>query len=325
MTPKVSLIVPVYNVEKYLERCVESILVQSYKNLEIVLVDDGSTDNSGQICDKYKLKDERIAVIHKENGGLSSARNAGIENSHGEYLGFVDSDDLIEPLMIEKMIKKMQNDGSQICCCGRFDIYGEKKVAGLCPLQTETVKAENALIKLLCEKECDVSCCDKIFCKTLFDGIGFPIGEINEDAGVIHLLFSKAEKISFVAERFYNYVHHKNSITSTSFNEGKLVVVKHAKAIKEFVLEKYPSLKDNAESFYVRKLMDVCILINLANRKTRKRYKKLYAKIIKEIKPLKQFLGRAEKLKYIFLRIKVYFLVKPIIMKAKIRKGKKIR
>lgn len=102
MEEKISVIVPVYNVEKYLERCVESIFKQTYKNIEIILVDDGSTDNSGKICDKFLKKDERVKVIHKENGGLSDARNAGLEILSGKYIMFVDSDDWISPAMVEK-------------------------------------------------------------------------------------------------------------------------------------------------------------------------------------------------------------------------------
>ena len=114
MSDKVSIIVPVYNVEKYLDECVKSILAQTYSNIEIVLVDDGSKDTSGSMCDEYKKQDNRIVVVHKENGGLSSARNAGMENASGDYYIFVDSDDTISPDMVEEMVKKAKEHDAKI-------------------------------------------------------------------------------------------------------------------------------------------------------------------------------------------------------------------
>lgn len=321
MRPCVSVIVPVYNVEKYLSRCVDSILNQTYENLEIIFVDDGSKDNSAVMCDKYTKENNKIKVLHKTNGGLSSARNAGIEASCGEYLCFVDSDDCIEPTMIEKMVTQMQVDGSNICCCGRFDVYGNKKARGLSCSKHEVLDVQDAFIKLLKEKECDVSTCDKIFHRSLFDGVTYPIGEINEDAAVIHLLFSKAKKISFIPDRFYNYCHRESSITTSNFTETKMVILEHGKAIREFVSKNYPVLTEYAEYFFVKKLLEVCILINLSDRKTRKKYKKLYKEKIKEIKQYKYLLTREDKLKFVFLRFRVYFLVKPIIKKIKLFKA----
>ena len=112
--PNISIIVPVYNIEEYLPRCIESILNQTYNNLELILVDDGSKDKSGEICDAYAKKDNRVVVLHKENGGSSSARNAGIAIAKGEYLGFVDSDDYIEPDMYEKMVAVIEKTGCKI-------------------------------------------------------------------------------------------------------------------------------------------------------------------------------------------------------------------
>lgn len=116
-TPLVSIIIPIYNVENYLEQCIISVVHQTYKNLEIILVNDGSPDNSGKICDNFALMDKRIKVIHKMNGGLSSARNAGIDIAKGEYLGFVDSDDTIEPFMYEKLMTAIKRDGTDLAVC----------------------------------------------------------------------------------------------------------------------------------------------------------------------------------------------------------------
>lgn len=128
MNDLISIIVPVYNVEKYLNKCIDSIINQTYKNIEIILVDDGSTDNSGKICDEYLLRDSRIKVIHKNNGGLSSARNEGINISSGEYIGFVDSDDWVEPNMYEEMYKKILYSNADIVDCGYWKEYENKSI-----------------------------------------------------------------------------------------------------------------------------------------------------------------------------------------------------
>ena len=123
MDEKISVIVPVYNVEQYLERCVDSIINQTYKNLEIILVNDGSTDNSGQLCDELAKKDDRIRVIHKKNGGLSDARNVGIDEAESELIGFIDSDDYIDEDMYELLINNMKNANADLSMCGHFDVY----------------------------------------------------------------------------------------------------------------------------------------------------------------------------------------------------------
>ena len=128
MNELISVIVPIYNVEKYLERCLDSIIKQTYKNLDIILVDDGSIDNSTKICDEYVKKDSRIKVIHKENGGLSDARNVGIDNSDGKYICFIDSDDYIELDMIENLYDGIVKNNANICCCGKLLEYEKNKL-----------------------------------------------------------------------------------------------------------------------------------------------------------------------------------------------------
>ena len=122
----ISIIVPIYNVEKYLKKCIDSIINQTYKNLEIILVDDGSPDNCGKICDEYAKKDNRIKVIHKENGGVSSARNVGVENATGEYIGFVDSDDYIEKDMYEVLINNLKKENADISIISNYEVYKNK-------------------------------------------------------------------------------------------------------------------------------------------------------------------------------------------------------
>ena len=141
MNELISVIVPVYNVEEYLPKCIESIINQTYKNLEIILVDDGSTDNSGRICDEYAKKDDRIIVFHKENGGLSDARNCGIDAATGDWVQFVDSDDYIHQTMVEKMYSSCKRNQTKLAVCGRVDVNAEtgEETIILCPQKEEVI------------------------------------------------------------------------------------------------------------------------------------------------------------------------------------------
>ena len=165
----ISVIVPVYNVEPYLPRCIDSILAQTYSNLEVILVDDGAKDASGAICDDYAGKESRIKVIHKENGGLSSARNAGIDIARGEYLAFVDSDDWIEPDAYEYMLEQMLQSGAKLACAGRYDVNGEtgEKKIGLCPTKNVCIPAEEMVGRIFVWDNCDSSACDKLYHRSL--------------------------------------------------------------------------------------------------------------------------------------------------------------
>ena len=127
MDELISVIVPVYNVEKYISRCIESIMKQTYKNIEIILIDDGSTDNSGKICDEYSLKDDRINVIHKKNGGLSDARNTGLDIAKGKYISLIDSDDFVSKFFIETLYNTCKNENCEIAICEYERVYEEKE------------------------------------------------------------------------------------------------------------------------------------------------------------------------------------------------------
>ena len=195
-SPRISVIVPVYNVAAWLPRCVDSILAQTCKNMEILLVDDGSSDASGRICDAYAEKDPRIRVVHKENGGLSSARNAGLDMASGEYLGFVDSDDWIEPGMYAEMLGLMEKYDAQLVCAGRCDVDGGtgEKAVGLCPEREECVSGEELAGRIFLWDHCDSSACDKLYRRELFDGIRYPEGKTCEDIPVTYRLALKARR-----------------------------------------------------------------------------------------------------------------------------------
>ena len=195
--PRISIIVPVYNIEEYLPRCIESILNQTYTNLQLVLVDDGSKDKSGKICDEYAKKDNRIVVVHKENGGSSSARNKGIEVAMGEYLGFVDSDDYVEPDMYEKMVDTIKETGCNIVQVAR-DEKDEKgnKLPDICEMpETVTTYSSEEFMKELLLHKGDCSFCTKLLKQDLFFKNRFPEGALNEDFHLLVKMLKQGEKI----------------------------------------------------------------------------------------------------------------------------------
>lgn len=215
---KVSIIVPVYNVEKYLNRCIDSIIKQTFENIEIILVDDGSTDNSGKICDEYALKDYRIKVIHKTNGGLSEARNYGLDIATGDYLLFVDSDDYIDVNLIKNLEQYMDKQLDVIKFkIIRVDEYGKeiKKVDG--PI-FEKISGEKAFKKLVFKDELLECACIYLFKRELIvnSNFKFAVGVEHEDFGLIPLIIISAKSMASVNNYGYCYVQSNNSITRNS-------------------------------------------------------------------------------------------------------------
>lgn len=210
----ISVIVPIYNVEKHLKKCVDSIINQTYKNLEIILVDDGSPDNCGKICDEYAKEDLRIRVIHKENGGLSSARNIGIRMSLGSYLMFVDSDDYIEINMVEFLYNAIASKGVNMSVCKYREISGAYKKREFKEEHSITVSGKEAIEMLFVGSKWNfVIVCNKLYEKDLFRGIQFPEGKYHEDEAVAYKLLYKCDKVSCIPKVLYNYVKRNGSIT----------------------------------------------------------------------------------------------------------------
>ena len=237
----ISVIVPVYNVEKYLSKCIQSIINQTYKNLEIILIDDGSQDNSSKFCDEYSLKDSRISVIHKKNGGLSSARNVGLSNAHGDYITFIDSDDWIDQNMISTLFNIINQEKSDISICNYFLAYNEEIQIQKDKIEIKNFSNIEALKKLYDEKlkiVMTIACC-KLFKREFFNNINFPDGRIHEDEFTTYKLLYKAEKISYTNKKFYYYRQRKDSIMNSAFNKKKLDIIyaleERIKFIKESV------------------------------------------------------------------------------------------
>lgn len=209
---KLSIIVPVYNVEKYLGETVESILRQTFSDFELILVDDGSTDASGKICDMYSKQDNRIKVIHKPNGGVSSARNVGVDNATGEFIGFVDSDDIISEVMYEGLFNIVEQYGADIVQCTHVR-YVEKLNHDISPKNIEVYDRIGALKQLYIKYYTNCfSLCSKIYKKEVFSGIRFPKGRVFEDDEVIPHLIYNAKKVVMVENAWYCYIKRGNSI-----------------------------------------------------------------------------------------------------------------
>ncbi len=285
--PLVSIIVPIYNVEKRLKICLDSILSQTYKNIEIILVDDGSTDSCGSICDEYAKKDTRIKVIHRENGGLSRARNSGIDAAVGEYLAFIDSDDYVAEDYIEFMLKNLLDTGADISTCGALFVHPSGKLERQWADDSLYVIDNKEALRRMCYNEgFFVTAWDKLYKKELFDSVRYNEGKVFEDTGTTYKVVDKAEKIVFCCIPKYYYIisEDNSSITKCKFNEKKLDYVEMADEMAAYIKEKYPELTAAAE----RKQMHACFstLTQLVNSSVRNR--KIEKMLIGRINALKK-------------------------------------
>lgn len=217
----ISIIVPVYNTEPYLQRCVDSLLAQDYPDTEIILVDDGATDRSGQICDVYASAYENVNVIHKKNGGLSDARNEGMRIARGSYLSFVDSDDYVRPSFIRVLKDTLDRSACRISKCSMQEAYEI--------METGTVKAGELVIysaeeylENIDRMNAGFSVCNKLFARELFDGIMFPKGRLHEDVAVIYRLAAAAGRIAAVDQKLYCYCSNDDSITRSRMKPERL-------------------------------------------------------------------------------------------------------
>ena len=240
----ITVIVPIYNVELYLRKCIDSITGQSYKNLEIILVDDGSQDKCGLICDEYAEKDSRVRVIHKENGGLSDARNAALDVMKGEYVTFIDSDDYVATEYISYLYDLIKHNDADIAICGYKYITEDGKVLNHL-VDDDTVMImdqEKAFFELLKSKYFSNSACSKLFRADCFEGIRYPYGRLYEDVATTYKTFFKSEKIVFGANPLYFYLYRVGSISKQQFSLARMDGIYFAEEMVKDITQKYPSL-----------------------------------------------------------------------------------
>lgn len=217
--PAISLIVPVYKVEPYLRECVDSILAQTFTDFELILIDDGSPDNCGIICDEYAEKDNRIIVIHQKNGGLSAARNAGLDVAKGEYVTFIDSDDVVSPQYLKLLYGQLLNNGCDISICGNIEFTKDYSQIEHVVNGYVTVTGREATKGIYDDKKrAPVMACGKLYKIKLFDSIRFPEGRIHEDDYIVPILLYRSEKVCILSSKLYGYRQRDDSIMGKTFS-----------------------------------------------------------------------------------------------------------
>lgn len=247
MSDLISVIIPVYKVEECIKRCVRSITTQTYKNLEILLVDDGSPDGSGKICDNLAVEDSRIKVIHTKNGGAAKARNIGLDNASGDYIGFVDSDDYIEPDMYELLLKSLKENKTDISCVGiiREDGEGKNKHVIRCAPKKTIYNDEDVFREILLLRNVGSSLYTKLYTRQCWDSIRLVEGEINEDMKIMFELYSRKTMVH-IGKPMYHYIINPKSVTHNCSYDDLTVNFNNALYFVEETKRKYPKNMDAA-------------------------------------------------------------------------------
>lgn len=325
----ISIIIPVYNVEKYLCECIDSVANQTYKNLEIILVDDGSTDDSGKICDEYALKDARIKVIHKENGGLSSARNAGLNVFSGSYLMFVDSDDYIDSDMVEYLYHYRVQQG--ITCCGmNIKLYNGlliKRVAQKycewnCREAIKNYLKSEILVysgKDKCSYNIGSSSNNKLYDKVIFTQLRYKVGVICEDIDLLFDILFACKKIIVLPEAKYTYRQREHSITNKAFSIKRLDYFEARKKQELEMIRKMPEYTSYASTLTVLAGISIISQIGMLSKKERKQYRCHIEELINEIRKRKnvyKYITNKERIKLYILLLNCNIYM-PIVNLAK--------
>lgn len=250
---KISVIVPVYNVEEYLENCLESISNQTETDVEIIVVDDGSPDKSGEIAECYRLKDNRVRVIHQDNGGLSAARNSGLDVAKGKYVCFIDSDDWIEPDYLELLLVGIERYQSNISVLKINKITEYRKIKDLTPTkhEWEIFDKDEAMKALFTNNKIGYSANNKLFEMSLFSDLRFPFGKLMEDKAVMYLLVDKSSQISVNISEKYHYYQSPVSILRGSFNPKKFDTFDIQEDMIKFIDANYPEISIKVRTRYI--------------------------------------------------------------------------
>lgn len=306
----ISIIIPVYNIEKYLDKCMESVVGQSYSHIEIILVDDGSTDGSGELCDEWGKRDKRIRVYHKKNGGASRARNLGLREAKGEFIGFVDGDDYIAEDMYSSLMNAMEEGVDLVCCSTEIffpakmrkpvEVYGQVEYP-VCFSNQEAIR-ELLLVQKLC-----FSSCDKLYRRELFYGVRFPEGKTCEDYPVSYEVVKKSRRVVNIGKVKYFYRYRENSTSKKPFRLSRMRYVLFTRDILQDVIKHYPKERKCAEALYIGSIINTIEEIDLSIkreefREIRERLWKLLRRMCINIL-LNQYITTTTKrdtLKYIF-------------------------
>lgn len=253
---KISVIVPIYNVEKYVEQCIDSILEQTYKNLEIILIDDGSTDLSSSICDEYAKRDDRIVLIHKENGGAASAKNVGLRIATGEYVSFVDGDDYLEPDAYEYMVSKLIDEEADIVHCNHRDVYKENQNDRIIITNETNVGSKEYLVDFT-KKWINSLLWDKLYRRKIFNNIYFEEGHKIDDEFFTYQGVMNATKIVSTPKVVYNYRKRKSSVMLSVESQEEIFIdrLDYLNKRRKKVVEKFPELKREFDYDYLNTIL----------------------------------------------------------------------
>ena len=321
MNPKISIIVPVYKVEPYLRKCIDSILNQTFKDFELILVDDGSPDNCGKICDEYAQKDSRIIVIHKKNGGQATARNAALDIAKGDFIGFVDSDDYIEPDMYEFLYKMCIDNNCEIANCSSTIYFKDRvQVNGGHELQIHDRKeAMRIATEGILYDECLWT---KLIKKDLFNGLRIPVGIAYEDTAFTYKLIDRANKVCCKGEAKYNYIKRDDSTMDRAIKEIKIDAVLVYEEMYKFMEKKYPELCDLVVLKLAKNTMAIMNL--MINRHEFRIYKEQYYKVAKI---LNKYFNKSIKIKEYPRNVKLLLIankISPLLYKNIITRISKV-
>lgn len=240
--PLISVILPAYNVEAYLESCVESLLAQTYENLELIIVDDGSGPVCAELCDALKKRDARIRVYHKPNGGLSDARNFGLERAQGEFVSFVDSDDTVDADYLAYLYSLHEKYGTDLTMCQVEAHFPNGKSQAPQGFETKCMSAKDAMESLFYHREVDTSGCAKLCRRSLFSDVRFPAGRLFEDMGTTYKLIMQCEQVAVGSEAKYHYMIRNDSIVTGAFNPRKLDLLEMTDCAAEAAVARWPEL-----------------------------------------------------------------------------------
>ena len=283
--PLVSVIIPIYNIENYLSACLDSIINQSYQNLEILAVDDGSSDDSYKIASVYAAKDKRIKVLQKPNGGLSDARNYGYDHCHGEYVAFIDGDDYISKYYIETLIHAIIANNSDISTCKYKLAYttNDKSLENKPTEESKTLSAEEALRSLFYQKDVTTSAWGKLYKKELFADIKYPKGKKYEDLATTYKVFAKANKVTICNAKLLYYMQRESSIMGQAFKPERLDGLRFAEEAVDFTKKYYPNLEKAASN---RVFMEAVHIFEEINPRTNKDARDQVWQVIKQYRSI---------------------------------------
>lgn len=305
----ISIIIPVYNTKEYLPRCLDSIINQTYENLELLIIDDGSNDGSGDVCDEYAKRDSRIRVIHKENAGQAIARNIGLKISNGSYIGFVDSDDWIEPTMYSELLQALLLNNADIVVCGRNNVNEDYEIINQLFVYDDEfgMTQEEAIRRFLTYDGIDGASCDKLFRRGVLDGITYPTELICEDLPFIYDSIMNSTKIFHIGKPLYNYYQRSGSTSHSKYSKKSYGLVLYTQKINEDVILHYPTLKEEADYYYLFGVYNYLMLLEDAgvNWKTNMEHSFKMTSVLSN-----RYFTNRKKLKFLLLYFHLYNMVK---------------